>query len=218
MDIRKLTLAFLLALPFICSAQTTETKYYRDRPFTEEVAPEKAKYTVTTETDNGVVITTTAELKKQKVVYSTTYRDKEPWGVWIGRTGKGPEKLDFNFELVYAENTCENAITIFFQDNPGTAYAAPVVDGYESYVSFIGRNLRYPAPARRYGIQGAVYLAFTITAQGEIKDLVITKGVDINLDKEAMRLFRKLKFSSPPKVNGQPQEICVNMPLKFRLE
>jgi TonB family protein len=218
MDIRTLTLAFLLATPFICSAQTKETKYYRSRPFTEEVAPEKAKYAVTTETDNGVVITTTAELKKQKVEYSSTYRGKEPWGVWIIGTGKGAEKLDFNFELIYADKTCENAITTFFLDSPETAYTAPIVDGYESYVSFIGRNLRYPSPARRNGIQGAVYLAFTITAQGEIKDVIITKGVDVNLDKEAMRLLRKVKFSAPPKVNGQPQEICVKMPLKFKLE
>lgn len=217
MDIRTLTIAFLLATPFICSAQIKETKYYRSRPFTEEVAPEKAKYAVTKETDNGIVTTTVTNLKKQQVERSTAWKGKEPWGVWITGTGRGSENLDYNFELVYAEKTCANTTIIFFQDNPAAAYTAPVVDGYASYPSFLGRNLRYPAEARRNGTQGAVHMAFTITAQGEIKDIVVTQGVDVHLDKEAVRLLRKIKFSSPPKVNGQPQEICVETPLIFKL-
>jgi TonB family protein len=217
MNIRTLILAFALAIPFISSAQTKETKYYRNRPFNEQVAPEKAKYAVTTETDNDIVTTTVTHVKSQKVESRSARKGREPWGVWITGTGKGSEELAYNFELVYAEKTCANAITVFFRDNPETAYTAPVVHGYESFASFLGRNLRYPAEARRNGIQGAIHLAFTITAQGEIKDIVVTEGVDVVLDKEAVRLLRKLKLASPPKIDGQPQEVCVKMPINFRL-
>ena len=75
----------------------------------------------------------------------------------------------------------------------------------------------YPAKARRSGTEGAVKTSFTLTKEGSIENIIITKGTDIVLDKESVRILRELKFSTPPALNGQPVSLCVTLPLTFKL-
>jgi hypothetical protein len=35
------------------------------------------------------------------------------------------------------------------------------------------------------------------------------------LDKEVMRAFRELEFYEPPKLNGEPIDICILYPITF---
>lgn len=218
-----LLIIFLLSFSFVGGAQNTETKYYRNKPFEEEVPQAKAKYSRTTTEENGTMTTTTKNLKNGQIENSETWKGDEPIGTWVILTGKGPEELDYNFEIPYGEKDCSNVealegITDFFKNNAAVAYIAPRIDYKDPELSsFIVHTLRYPYKARRNGIQGAVELAFTVTKEGSIQDIVVTRGVHMLLDKEAVRLFRKLKLSSPPMLNGKPHEVCVKMPLKFKL-
>ena len=59
--------------------------------------------------------------------------------------------------------------------------------------------------------------SFIVTKDGQIENIVVNKGVDITLDKEAVRILRALKFSTPPLLNGRPVNICVKFPISFRL-
>ncbi|MBL0740584.1 energy transducer TonB [Chryseolinea lacunae] len=217
-----LFIAFLL-VSFVGVAQTTETKYYRTRPFDTEVPENKANYSRTVTNDNGTITTTIKNLKKGTIEDSETWKGDEPYGIWVGRTGRGPEELDFNFEVPYKESTCSNVeslkgLTDFFADNIAVGYTAPVIDFEEKRLgAFVGRSLRYPAYARRHGIQGSVELAFVLTKEGKAQDIAVTKGVHLLLDKEAVRVIRKLKFSRPALLNGEPVEMCVKLPLKFKL-
>lgn len=217
-----LSLLLLTILASISYAQTTDTKYYRDRPFGTEVGPEKAKYTVTTESGNGIFIRTITNVKKQEVESREEFKGDEPWGTWVGRTGKGPEAMDYNFKLVYETRDCQNAEALqhgipLFTDNSAIGYRAPVIPDCPDLMTFVGRHVRYPAKARRAGIYGTVHVVFTITREGDVKDVAVAEGVDISLDKESVRVIRKLKFSTPPMLNGQPQELCVIFPVKFKL-
>jgi TonB family protein len=65
--------------------------------------------------------------------------------------------------------------------------------------------------------QGTVNLAFTITTEATIQDIIVTQGVDISLDKEAVRVIRALKLSNPALLNGKPQEVCITLPVRFKL-
>jgi len=220
---KKVLLICLLSASVIVNAQTTETKYYRSRPFDEEVPQSKAKYSETITKEDGVITTTTRNLKKDEIERREAWKGDEPVGKWIGLTGTGPEERDYDFVLRYEERTCENpdaisALPDFFASNNVVGYTAPVIDYKDpQFMSFIRHKLRYPSKAVRHGIQGAVHLAFTITREGIIKDIVVTRGVDIVLDKEAVRVIRLLKLSSPAMLNGKPQEICVKMPIQFKL-
>lgn len=213
----------LLMISWIVEAQTTETKYYRSRPFDEEVPQEKAKYSRTITTESGTTTTTTTNLKKGQVEHREAWRNGEPVGTWVILTGSGPEELDYNFEMLYQKKDCSNpealqGVTDLFKSDPAVAYTAPVIDYKDPELyRFIGHSLRYPGKARRSGIQGVVELVFTITKEGTIQDITVTKGVDIVLDKEAVRVFRKLKLSSPALLDGKPHEVCVKMPVRFKL-
>ncbi len=173
--------------------------------------------------ENDVLTTITRNLKKDRIESRIAWRGDEPVGKWIGLTGRGPEELDYDFELRYEESPCTNpeamqGLSDLFSNNAALSYTAPVVDTKDGQLmSFIAQRLRYHAKARRTGIQGSVHLAFRITADGIVENVVVTKGVHIVLDKEAVRVIRAMKFSKPAMLNGKPQEVCVKMPLKFKL-
>lgn len=217
-------MSFLMGL-MVCNAQTSETKYYKTSSHgEEEVSQDKAKYSQTiTQNEDGSITKTRTNLKKNIVESSETLKGEEPFGIWIYLRGNGPAEMDYNFELVYSQDKCpkENVVpnmNDYFVDNPGQGYVAPKIStGEESLPQFVGRNMVYPAKARRGGIQGAVWVTFTITKQGNTENVYVTKGVHLVLDKEAVRVIRKLKFSKPPMVNGQPAYVCITMPLKFKL-
>lgn len=218
----------LVLLPFLVvstSFAQTETKYYKDRFSREEVAADKAKFSVTvTHNADGSISTIKRNLKKNTVDYSETLKGEEPLGIWIYQRGTGPAEMDFNFELIYRTDKCSNdsipaKTDNFMEDAPSQNYTAPKVNsgGAKEYYTFLAKNVVYPSKARRTGIQGKVYMTFTITSEGTIENIVVTKGVHISLDKEAVRVLRKLRFQNPPIINGRPQTICVQSSISFKL-
>lgn len=210
---RPVLVLLLLALASVCVAQKTQVKYYKSLPFEREVKPEKAKFSETTVEENGVTTVTVMDVKNNKLVYA--HRGDEPIGVWSSG-------LNFDFQLVYAIDTCmsKDAVSIksWMYNDVAIGYTAPVLEGdYLDVMAFIRRNLRYPATARRYGIQGTVHVAFTITEEGKIENIIVMKGVHVVLDKEAVRLFRSMKFAKPAMLNGKPVKVCARFPLTYKL-
>ena len=56
--------------------------------------------------------------------------------------------------------------------------------------TFIDKNLIYNESAKKRGIRGKVLLSFDVNIEGEIKNVIVTKGVHDLLDVEALRLVR----------------------------
>jgi TonB family protein len=213
---------FFLFTITLCKGQTTETRFYRDRVLENEVQKDHARYSQTVSDDNGIKTEIIKDLKKNEVVFSESWKGDEPVGTWVGLTGKGPETRDYNFELVYENESCSNAsdaehIEDWQNDNVSLGYKAPLIMGEKNLITYVVKNLRYPAIARRQGINGTVHLEFILTKEGTIENIVVTKGVHIMLDKEAVRLIRGLKLSSPPMLNGQPCKVCAKFPLRYKL-
>jgi TonB family protein len=216
-------LAVLLLVSVQAYAQTTETKYYSSYEMIKEVAPQKAKFSKTISTDvNGVVTTTTSSLKNGTVTSSETFRGDEPYGIWIYQRARGTGELDYNFELVYSEKLCGGSDMVvnsddFFKDDASLKYQAPKFAGGKTLMEAVFSQLIYPAYARRRGIQGKVMTSFTITKEGKVENIVVNEGVNLYLDKEAVRILRTMKFSSPPTIDGEPVEVCVSFPITFKL-
>jgi len=213
---------FMLATGWAGMAQTVETKYYNKNY--DEVDSKKATISeIITQNQDGTVTTTTNTLKKGKVIGSHTFKGDEPYGIWIYQRGSGPAEMDYDFLLEYTDRDCADehvplTIESGFESSDIPGYTAPEIGGGEaSFRSFLLRNLVYPAHARRLGIQGGVHLVFDITKEGKIENVAVRKGVHVVLDKEAVRLIRKLKLASPALINGQPKDFCVTMPLWFKL-
>ena len=206
----------------LCSAQTVETYYYTNRSLENITERENAKYSETiTTTVDGKITKTVTNLKKNIVEFSETLKGEEPFGMWVSLMGSGTEERDYDFQLNYGNKNCpvDSLIINAFQSNAAMNYTAPALTtGEQSISQFLGRNLRYPAFARRRNIQGKVTLKFTITEQGTIENISVYKGVHVQLDKEAARVLRKMKLTGPPTVNGQPKSLCSTIDIGFRLD
>jgi len=56
--------------------------------------------------------------------------------------------------------------------------------------TFIEENIVYNESAKKSGIRGKIYLSFDVNDKGEIHNVVVTKGVNQLLDREALRVVR----------------------------
>lgn len=76
---------------------------------------------------------------------------------------------------------------------------------------------QYPADLKRQGITGLVMVTFTVTAQGTVENPVVEKSPHPDFTREAIAAVRKWKFR-PARLNGEPVENKVTVPIQFRLE
>jgi periplasmic protein TonB len=89
--------------------------------------------------------------------------------------------------------------------------------GYEAMMNFIRKNMRYPASARRMGIDGTVYVSFVVVKDGKINDVKVLRGISADCDKEAVRVVEMMPHWKPGKQNGKPVFVRFNLPIKFKL-
>ncbi|CAN5905647.1 hypothetical protein BH24BAC1_BH24BAC1_03310 [soil metagenome] len=88
--------------------------------------------------------------------------------------------------------------------------------GHEGLRSFLAQNLKYPEKAKKKGIQGEVYASFVVDKTGAIRDLKIVRGVDENLDQEALRLIQQMPRWAPATFRGYPKETRHTLIIPFR--
>ena len=81
----------------------------------------------------------------------------------------------------------------------------------------IAKNFRYPEIAQEMGIQGRVFVQFTIGKDGSIS-AIRTRGPDKNLEQEANRIISKLPRMTPGKQRGRPVRVPFSIPITFKLQ
>lgn len=89
--------------------------------------------------------------------------------------------------------------------------------GYEAMMNFIKKNMRYPASARRMGVDGTVYVSFVVSKDGSISEVKTIRGISADCDKEAMRVVSMMPAWRPGKQNGKPVFVRFVLPIKFKL-
>ncbi|MDY6821100.1 MAG: energy transducer TonB [Deferribacterota bacterium] len=90
-----------------------------------------------------------------------------------------------------------------------------LIDSYTKYVyETLKKNVYYPTIALRRGIEGVVYIEFSITKSGEIKDIKITKSSGFSiLDEVGIEIAKKCSPLKAP-----PREIKLSAPIVFALK
>jgi TonB family protein len=84
--------------------------------------------------------------------------------------------------------------------------------------TFIRNNIQYPEIAKNNGIQGTVYVSFTVEKNGEVTNPRIVRGVSPELDQEAMRMVKKMPKWKPGTMNGNAVKITMTQPIRFTLQ
>lgn len=90
--------------------------------------------------------------------------------------------------------------------------------GEAELMKFIAMNIRYPESAQEKRIQGRVIVSFVVQMDGTIGQTKIMRSVDPDLDKEALRVVKKLPKFIPGKMNGEPVNVWYTLPVSFKLQ
>jgi protein TonB len=84
-------------------------------------------------------------------------------------------------------------------------------------MKYIQKNVKYPAIAKEYNITGKVYVSFIVDRSGSVTNVKIVRGVDKNLDAEAMRVVKSLPRYTPGRQRGKAVRVMFTIPINFTL-
>ena len=138
-------------------------------------------------------------------------------------------EMDESEEIEFVEEVEEETDEIF---NFAVVENKPVFPGCEKFATederfncfnqnimkHIGKNFKFPEMARQMGIQGRVFVNFVIEKDGSISNVIVARGVDELLDKEAIRVVKTLPKFKPAKQRGKPVRMQYTVPINAKLQ
>ena len=90
--------------------------------------------------------------------------------------------------------------------------------GMPALMKWLSNNIRYPEAAQQNDVQGRVIVKFIVEKDGSVSQAQIVKGVDKDLDKEALRVVNKMPKWQAGKNNGVAVRSYFTLPVNFRLQ
>ena len=82
---------------------------------------------------------------------------------------------------------------------------------------YLSTHLHYPPEAFKNRIQGRVTCQFVVETDGSITDARVVRGVDPDLDREALRVIKSMPKWIPGKTKGLPLRVRFTCPINFTL-
>ena len=82
---------------------------------------------------------------------------------------------------------------------------------------FIQKTFDYPEMAREMGEQGTIWIEFVVYSDGNIKDVKVVKGVSESLDREAIRVVKRMPNWTPGEQAGKKVNVRYTIPIKAKL-
>ena len=114
-----------------------------------------------------------------------------------------------NIELMEVPDSNEIA------DFPDVAPQFP--GGEKALMEWLAQNIRYPEAAQKNGAQGRVIVRFIVGKDGYISDEKVMKGVDKDLDSEAIRVIKSSPRWIPGMKDDKPVATHFTLPISFKL-
>ena len=86
------------------------------------------------------------------------------------------------------------------------------------FTKWVAENMVYPEKCRQSKVQGRVMLKFTIAETGKVSDITVLKGVNEELDKEAVRVVSESPLWTPGKdEKGEIVPVTFVFPVVFKV-
>ncbi len=114
------------------------------------------------------------------------------------------------FEEAPAEEEVDEVFTIV-EDQPTPD------GGMQAFYKYIGDKLKYPAQARRMGIEGKVFVQFVVDKNGNLTEVQAVKGIGAGCDEEAVRVIQGAPKWKPGKQRGRAVKVRMILPITFKL-
>lgn len=90
--------------------------------------------------------------------------------------------------------------------------------GMEALSRFLAKELRYPADARRSGVDGKAFVQFIVLKDGSVTDVKVIKGVSPSIDEEAAHVVSIMPNWDPGMQRGKPVKARFVLPIRFKLD
>ncbi len=102
--------------------------------------------------------------------------------------------------------------------HPFVKVEAAYIGGYALMMQFIQSKVVYPEIAREMGVQGKVLVSFVVEKNGDVSNVEIKRGVDKDLDREAIRVVKSFPKWKPGEQNYGAVRTRVVLPINFELK
>lgn len=103
-------------------------------------------------------------------------------------------------------------------DNAIVEVPATYPGGEAALLSFVNKNLVYPAIAQEQELQGTVVLRFKVDVDGSVSAVKVEKSLSRECDQAAAAVVRKLHRFVPAKQQGHPVPVWFRLPIRFRIQ
>ncbi len=117
-------------------------------------------------------------------------------------------------DVIYEDSPKEeptDKVHIVVEEQP-----API-GGTKAFYEYISKHVKYPAQARRMGIEGKVFVTFVVERDGSLTDITVLKGIGAGCDQEALRVLSGAPKWKPGKQRGIPVKVRMQLPIFFKL-
>ncbi|MEL6538060.1 MAG: TonB family protein [Bacteroidota bacterium] len=147
-----------------------------------------------------------------------TYQEDEMHGDWMHYYKDG----EISGKLVYdaGDLTSHHYINPDGSTNPDpeAAHHQPEFPGGETALyRFLSTNIKYPEGPRRADIEGRVYIQFVVLEDGTITREQVVRGVDPELDAEALRVVKMMPQWEGGMDHNRPVKIKMIVPITYKL-
>jgi protein TonB len=130
-------------------------------------------------------------------------------------------EIENEIEIEDTESDEEEAIEIIEEDDEEIFMVVenmPKFPGGDlGLMKYIQKKVKYPPIAKEYNITGKVYISFVVDKSGSVTNVKVVRGVDKNLDAEAVRVIKSLPKYKPGKQRGKAVRVMFTVPINFTL-
>ena len=91
------------------------------------------------------------------------------------------------------------------------------IGGMSAFYQYVQKKLKYPAQARRMGIEGKVFVQFVVDKDGSITEVKAVKGIGAGCDEEAVRVIQGSPKWKAGKQRGRSVKVRMILPITFKL-
>ncbi len=189
-----------------------EVKYEEQKP--EQVAVKNTIQFTVPKIEDDALVKEEREVKSQDKLNKSSF---EVGSVDVDNGIKGGKNIDDlkenqrpgGTQIVQEEEVMDNAIVEVQATYPG---------GEAALLSFISKNLVYPAIAQEQDLQGVVTLKFKVGKTGSVEEIRIIKGLSKECDAAAVAVVKKLHRFTPARQQGHPVPVWFTLPIRFRIQ
>lgn len=116
-------------------------------------------------------------------------------------------------EVLAAEEVVEEKVIPFALVEVKPKFQGGDANTFSKWVSL---NLEYPANAKANGVSGRVMVEFIVNTDGSVSDVKVLRGVDPELDAEAIRVIQSSPKWTPGEQRDSPVKVGYQFPVIFQ--